>query len=84
MILVREFGVTALRFWVIRHGVIPASRGGKAKTLVQNFAIVLYVLPIDIAWLRVAAMSIAVILTVATGLDYVVRALRLRSAGRNG
>ena len=38
VILVREFGVTALRFWVIRHGVIPASRGGKAKTLVQNFA----------------------------------------------
>ena len=84
MILIREFGVTALRFWVIRHGVIPASRGGKAKTLAQNFAILLFVLPIDIAWLRIAAMAVAVILTVITGLDYVVRALRLRSAGRNG
>ncbi len=84
VILIREFGVTALRFWVIRHGVIPASRGGKAKTLAQNFAILLFVLPIDIAWLRIAAMAVAVILTVITGLDYVVRALRLRSAGRNG
>ena len=81
VILVREFGVTMLRFWVIRHGVIPASRGGKAKTLAQNFAILLFVLPIDIAWLRIAAMSVAVVLTVVTGLDYVVRALRLRNTG---
>ncbi|MCX6421066.1 MAG: CDP-diacylglycerol--glycerol-3-phosphate 3-phosphatidyltransferase [Actinobacteria bacterium] len=84
VILIREFGVTALRFWVIRHGVIPASRGGKVKTLAQNFAILLFVLPIDLAWLRIAAMAVAVILTVVTGLDYVVRALRLRSVGRNG
>ncbi len=35
LILVREWGVTALRFWVIRHGVIPASRGGKLKTALQ-------------------------------------------------
>ena len=45
MILFRELGVTGLRFWVIRHGVIPASRGGKAKTLLQVVAISLYVLP---------------------------------------
>ena len=32
IILVREIGVTLLRFWVIEHGVIPASRGGKLKT----------------------------------------------------
>ena len=43
--LVREVGVTVLRFWVIRHGVIPASRGGKVKTLLQAVAIGLYVLP---------------------------------------
>ena len=46
MILVREIGVTLLRFWVIRHGVIPASRGGKVKTLLQAVAIGLYVLPL--------------------------------------
>src|SRR5947209_6298484 len=37
-ILVREIGVTGLRFWVIRHGVIAASRGGKAKTVAQALA----------------------------------------------
>ncbi|CAB4913800.1 unannotated protein [freshwater metagenome] len=83
VILVREFGVTMLRFWVIRHGVIPASRGGKAKTLAQNLAILLFILPIGVGWLRLVAMSIAVILTVVTGLDYVVRALRLRTEGRH-
>ena len=59
MILVRELGITALRFFVIRHGVIPASRGGKLKTLVQNIAIGLYVLPLTgwLATLRVWVMA---------------------------
>ncbi len=47
VVLVREVGVTLLRFWVIRHGVIPASRGGKLKTLLQGFAIGLYLLPLS-------------------------------------
>ena len=46
VILVREVGVTVLRFWVIRHGVIAASRGGKLKTVVQALAIGLYILPL--------------------------------------
>ena len=46
LILVREWGVTALRFFVIRYGVIPASRGGKLKTVVQTAAIFLYVMPL--------------------------------------
>ena len=45
-VLVREVGVTLLRFWVIRHGVIPASRGGKLKTLLQGLAIGFYILPL--------------------------------------
>ena len=45
VIMFREIGVTALRFWVIRRGVIAASRGGKVKTLLQVIAICLYVLP---------------------------------------
>ena len=49
-ILVREVGVTLLRFWVIRHGVIPASRGGKAKTVLQIIAIGLYILPLPGCW----------------------------------
>ncbi|MDT7572758.1 MAG: CDP-diacylglycerol---glycerol-3-phosphate 3-phosphatidyltransferase, partial [Actinomycetota bacterium] len=47
IVIVREAGVTLLRFWVIRHGVIPASRGGKLKTLLQGVAIGLYVLPLS-------------------------------------
>ncbi|MFN8159225.1 MAG: CDP-diacylglycerol--glycerol-3-phosphate 3-phosphatidyltransferase [Candidatus Nanopelagicales bacterium] len=84
VILAREIGVTILRFWVIRHGVIPASRGGKLKTAFQMAAIVGYLLPVP-EWLvpvRVALMAIALILTVVTGIDYVVRAVRLRAAAR--
>ena len=82
VILVREVGVTALRFVVIRHGVIPASRGGKAKTVAQVIAIALYLAPLD-AWadpVRVIAMAIALVLTIVTGIDYAVRAWRLTKA----
>ncbi|RBY90938.1 CDP-diacylglycerol--glycerol-3-phosphate 3-phosphatidyltransferase [Blastococcus sp. TF02A-30] len=80
LILVREVGVTLLRFWVIRHGVIAASRGGKAKTVVQALAIGLYILPLTgaLATARWWVMAAAVVLTVVTGLDYVYRALVLR------
>jgi CDP-diacylglycerol---glycerol-3-phosphate 3-phosphatidyltransferase len=83
VILAREIAVTALRFVVIRHGVIPASRGGKAKTVAQVIAIALYLAPLG-DWadpVRVVAMGIALVLTVVTGIDYAVRAWRLsRSA----
>ena len=80
VILVREIGITALRFWVIRHGVIPASRGGKLKALLQGIAIGLYLLPLTgwAATARVPVMALAVAVTVITGVDYVARALRLR------
>ena len=80
VILVREVGVTLLRFWVIRHGVIAASRGGKVKTVVQALAIGLYILPLTglLASGRWWVMAAALVLTVLTGLDYVYRALTLR------
>jgi CDP-diacylglycerol--glycerol-3-phosphate 3-phosphatidyltransferase len=84
VVLAREVGVTLLRFWVIRHGVMAASRGGKVKTMLQALAIGLLVLPLSGGW-RIAAlvvMAAAVILAVATGLDYVARAVRLRRASR--
>ena len=80
VVLVREVGVTLLRFFVIRHGVIPASRGGKLKTLLQGVAIGLYVLPLT-GWPasgRAVVMAVAVAVTVVTGLDYVSRAVVLR------
>jgi CDP-diacylglycerol--glycerol-3-phosphate 3-phosphatidyltransferase len=80
VILVREVGVTLLRFWVIRHGVIASSRGGKLKTVVQALAIGMYILPLSgfLASARWWVMAVAVLLTVVTGLDYVYRALSLR------
>ncbi len=80
VVLVREVGVTLLRFFVIRHGVMPASGGGKVKTLLQGLAIGLFVLPLSGALhvLAVALMAAAVVLTVVTGVDYVVRAVKLR------
>ncbi|BDY31228.1 CDP-diacylglycerol--glycerol-3-phosphate 3-phosphatidyltransferase [Mycolicibacterium mageritense DSM 44476 = CIP 104973] len=81
VILVRELGITLLRLAVLRHGVIPASRGGKLKTLVQAVAIGLFVLPLHAwpaIWLTVAwvIMWAAVVLTVLTGADYVISAIR--------
>jgi CDP-diacylglycerol--glycerol-3-phosphate 3-phosphatidyltransferase len=86
VVLVREIGITLLRFVVIRHGVIPAGRGGKAKTVTQALAIVLYVAPLTGAWhtFAVVLMAAAVVLTVATGVDYVVQALRLRARATAG
>jgi CDP-diacylglycerol--glycerol-3-phosphate 3-phosphatidyltransferase len=82
VVLVRELGITLLRFVVIRFGVIAASRGGKVKTLLQVIAIGGYLLPIG--WLTTPSevvMGIAVAMTVLTGADYVVRAIRLRRSG---
>ena len=80
VILVRELAVTGLRFWVIRRGVIAASRGGKAKTILQLVAISLYILPGPPDWLRAVVMAAAVVLTLVTGIDYAIRAIRLRRA----
>jgi CDP-diacylglycerol--glycerol-3-phosphate 3-phosphatidyltransferase len=94
VVLVREWGITALRFWVIRHGVLAAGRGGKLKTLLQTFALGLLILPLLLLeggwgvvgtalwWLACALMAAAVIVTVVTGADYVVKALAVRREGR--
>jgi CDP-diacylglycerol--glycerol-3-phosphate 3-phosphatidyltransferase len=86
VIMAREIGITVLRFLVLRHGIIPASRGGKAKTFVQTLAIGLYLLPLPellggvVDAVRWAVLLAALLLTVITGLDYIMRALRLRAA----
>jgi CDP-diacylglycerol--glycerol-3-phosphate 3-phosphatidyltransferase len=83
VVLVREWGITALRFAVIRYGVMPASRGGKLKTALQAVALTLYLLPLP-DWtqpIEVVAMAAAVIVTLVTGVDYVLQAIRLRRSG---
>lgn len=83
VILAREFGVTVIRFWVIRHGVMAASRGGKAKTALQILAILWYLWPVPagLGWIGPWILGAAVVVTVLTGLDYVLRAMRLRRRG---
>lgn len=83
VIIGREITVTVLRFVVIKDGVIPASRGGKAKTVSQMLAITLYVLPLTGPWVtaRTVIMGVAVVLTVATGIDYAGRAVAVRRRG---
>jgi CDP-diacylglycerol--glycerol-3-phosphate 3-phosphatidyltransferase len=82
VIAVRELGVTALRFWVIRTAVLPASRGGKVKTVLQILAISWYIWPFPdpLAAAGPWLMAVALIVTVATGVDYVVRVVRVRRA----
>jgi CDP-diacylglycerol---glycerol-3-phosphate 3-phosphatidyltransferase len=83
VILGREVGITLLRFIVIRYGVIPASRGGKLKTLTQGIAVGMYVLPLTgwLATMRFWVMALAVVLTVVSGVDYVRQAIVLRRRG---
>ena len=80
VVIVREVGITLLRLGVLRHGEIPASRGGKLKTVLQTVAIGLYVLPLSgpLATGRTAVMVVAVAITLVTGLDYLAQAWRLR------
>ena len=94
LVLVREWGITLLRIWVIRHGVMAAGRGGKLKTVLQTFALGLFILPIkilqddwgvagDVFWgVAVLLMAAAVTVTLVTGADYVVKALTVRRDGR--
>lgn len=84
VIMAREVGVTLLRFWVIRHGVIPASRGGKLKTALLIAAIMWYLLPFPapVAAVGPWLMGLATTVTLVTGIDYVARAIRLRATAR--
>lgn len=84
VIILREGGVTLLRFFVRKRGMIPSSRGGKTKTFFQALAIWMYLMPFP-DWVHpisLAAMMIAVVLTVATGIDYLVQASRMRAGDR--
>ena len=84
VILLREVGITLMRFWVIRYGVIAASRGGKVKTVLQIAAIAWYLWPWPEPFDAVGPwlMGAALVATVGTGADYVVRVIALRRKGR--
>lgn len=84
LILLREVGITVFRFAMLSDHVIPASRGGKLKTILQSVAIALYLFPLWLLlgdWVHTGnavVMGAALVLTVVTGIDYLIAAARER------
>ena len=81
IILVREWGITVMRFFMLRYGVMAANRGGKIKTVLQAVALILYLLPLPsgpLQWFAVLVMAAAFLFTVVTGADYIREAVELR------
>ena len=72
LILTREIGITLFRLLVIKNGVIPASKGGKIKTLMQNFGVGFFILPLpqSLDWFKYGFMSVAIVLTITSAYDY--------------
>ena len=85
LILVREFGITIWRFVLLRQGkVVPASQGGKLKTALQTLAVALYLCPLS-SWMDLPSfivMIAAVIVTVVTGIQYLVDGYKENKAGQ--
>ena len=84
IIIVREVGITIWRLVELRRGnVVPASSGGKLKTVVQSVAISFALMPLWtvfgewIHWVTGVLMTAAVVLTLWSGVLYVRDAVRL-------
>lgn len=88
IVLIREIGITVYRFIVVSDHVLAAAWMGKLKTLAQAVALSLALLPLWtlvgdwIFWVNGVTMTIAVVLTIASGIDYVVTEIRAARATR--
>ncbi|NIK35020.1 CDP-diacylglycerol--glycerol-3-phosphate 3-phosphatidyltransferase [Microbacterium endophyticum] len=89
VVLVREVGITIYRFIVVNNHVLAAAWMGKLKTVAQAVALALALAPLAVLvggwvdWVNTVTMWIAVALTIASGLDYVVSEVRGARANRN-
>ena len=88
VLLVREWGITVMRFVIKKYGVMPASQGGRIKTTLQALAIGGYLLPFELwdntasdvlRWATHVVMAAALAITVVTAVQYVQDARRLRA-----
>lgn len=91
IVVIRELGITVFRFIALRDRVIPASRGGKIKTVVQAVALSSWLVPSWVvvgSWVFVlnwALMGLAVAITLWTGLEYLWKGARAqRASGEAG
>lgn len=89
IILVREWGITWVRAAIAKYGIMAANKGGKAKTLTQSLALILFSLGLQFlpGWIQVVAWILAwaaLVLTVVTGLDYLRHAWKIRADARAG
>ena len=74
IVVVRELGITVWRMVLARQGnVVPASKGGKLKTVLQTLAVFLYILPFGgvVQTIAMIVMGVAVVQTVVTGVQYI-------------
>ena len=70
-IITREVIITAIRIYLLPSKiVVPASNFGRAKTVVQSIAIVFVLLQLPLSGY---AMLVAVLLTIVSGLEYLIR-----------
>ena len=83
IILVREWGITIHRFTIVHEQVVAAAWMGKVKTVVQGVALSWALLPLHTLigmepWTTVTQvlMIAALVLTVVSGIDYVVAQMR--------
>lgn len=82
VILVREIGITVHRLLEAKTVVVAAAWMGKLKTIAQSVAIALALFPFAsvfgdwVVWLNVSTMTLAVALTILSGIDYIVTAIR--------
>lgn len=87
VVLVREIGITVYRFLVVSDHVLAAAWMGKLKTVFQAIALSIALIPFaalsdaavwqsTVWWAGVITMTIAVVLTVASGIDYIVTEVR--------
>lgn len=90
VVLVREIAITVYRFVVVSDHVLAAAWMGKLKTVAQAIALSLALLPLSgligewIVWVNIITMWVAVILTIASGIDYVVSEVRGSRRTRRG
>ncbi|WP_042542434.1 CDP-diacylglycerol--glycerol-3-phosphate 3-phosphatidyltransferase [Leucobacter komagatae] len=93
LVLVREIGVTIHRLMIAGDVVVAAAWMGKLKTVAQSVAITLALTPLAhldgatgtiFTWLNIITMTVAVLLTLASGIDYIIAYVRGRgTAARN-